>query len=140
LLLSRPIPYSTGFSSSPLVNIGKVTNKGLELSLRATPVDRRNLTWDFGLNGSTLANKIVSMGDVTPFIDAGSNQCIKPGLGLADFCFYKIVAVDSVAKRVTVTDSAVSIGSPWPKFESGFNTTAKVFRNLRIYAQVDGKF
>ena len=39
LLLRPPIAPSSGFGSSPLVNIGEVSNTGFEFALRATPID-----------------------------------------------------------------------------------------------------
>lgn len=139
LLLSLPIAPSSGFSSTPLVNIGEVVNKGLEMSLRATPVDRKNLTWDFGLSTNTLANKIVSMGSVTPFV-SNNNQCFKPGTELGAWCVPQVIRVDTVAKKAFVTDTAVDVGGSLPRYEGALHSTMTLFRNVRLYAQFDGKF
>ncbi|MEP6492467.1 MAG: SusC/RagA family TonB-linked outer membrane protein [bacterium] len=139
LLLSLPIAPSSGFSSSPLVNIGEVSNKGLEMSLRATPIDRKNFTWDFGLTTNTLSNRIVTMGTVTPFV-SGNNQCFKPGVELGAWCVSHVLRVDTVAKKAFVTDTAVAVGGSIPHYESALHTTMTLFRNVRLYAQFDGKF
>jgi hypothetical protein len=121
------------------VNIGEVQNKGFEMALRATPVDVKNLTWDLGATMNTLSNKINSMGTVTPFVSA-NNQCFKPGLQVGGWCVSKVTAVDTVAKKAFVTDTAVFVGGSIPGREAAFQTTMTLFKNFRIYAQMDGKF
>jgi TonB-dependent starch-binding outer membrane protein SusC len=138
LLLSQPLAPSSGFATNPLVNIGEVVNRGLELSMRATPIDRGRITWDAQLNVSTLHNEIVSMGDVTPFIS--NNQCFKPGYQVAAWCVPRVLVVDTVAGRATVSDTAEMVGGQLPKWEGAFNSTVTLWRNLRLYGQVDGKF
>jgi len=139
LLLSLPLAPSSGFSSAPLVNIGEVQNKGFEMSLRATPVDVKNLTWDLSGTLNTLSNKINSMGSVTPFVST-NNQCFKPGVEIGAWCVPKVVRVDTVAKKGFVTDTAVVVGGSIPGREAAFQTTFTLFKNFRIYAQMDGKF
>ncbi len=138
LIVSNPLAPSTGFSASPNVNIGTITNKGLELSARATPIDRRNLTWDLALNMSTLANKLVTVKNVTAFQD---RKCFIAGMPLAGYCNRRITKVDTVTGIVTVTDSNTNLlGSQFPGREGSLNTTITLFRKFRVYAQADGKF
>ncbi len=140
LLLSQPLPPSSGFAQNPLVNIGEVKNTGVELSFRATPVDRGNVTWDLAMNVSTLKNRITSMGSITPFVNA-NNQCFKPGVEVAAWCVTRVLSVDTVTtpNRATVSDTAELAGGQFPKWEGNLNTTVTLFRSLRLYAQVDGK-
>ena len=138
LLLPLPLPPSSGFASNPLVNIGEVTNKGLEIGLRATPVQQRNVTWDANVNVNTLSNEIVSMGNITPFVS--NNQCFKPGVEVAGWCVPQVLSVDTVAGRATVSDTAQFVGGNLPKYGGSFATTLTLFRRLRLYALVDGKF
>jgi hypothetical protein len=136
--LNLPIAPSSGFGTSPLVNIGELSNSGFELSLRATPIDRKNFSWDFGATANTLANKIVSMGSVTPFV-SGNNQCFKPGTEIGAWCVSKVLRVDTVARRAFVSDRAVDIGGSMPRFESAVHTTMTFMQKFRFYAQADGK-
>ena len=39
-------------------NIGTISNKGLEVGVNATPVQTRNFTWAFNVNGSYNKNKV----------------------------------------------------------------------------------
>jgi len=88
---------------------------------------------------NTLSNKINSMGSVTPFV-SGNNQCFKPGVELGAWCVNQVVRVDTVAKKAFVTDTAVVVGGSIPGREAAFQTTFTLFKNFRIYAQMDGKF
>ncbi|SFU47113.1 TonB-linked outer membrane protein, SusC/RagA family [Pustulibacterium marinum] len=60
LLLSRSIPNITG-SSSVIDNIGKVENKGIELTLNTVNINSGDFKWETGLNFSSFRNKIVQL-------------------------------------------------------------------------------
>ena len=61
LLQSKSIPLSSGFSSI-WVNEGTIENKGLEITLDATPVKTRDFEWNINGNISFNRNKIVKIG------------------------------------------------------------------------------
>lgn len=50
-------------ASSMTVNAGEITNKGIEVSLHATPVKTRDFAWNVNLNWSKNKNKLVRMND-----------------------------------------------------------------------------
>lgn len=60
LLLYRSIPTVTGYSNV-LDNLGKVSNKGLELSVTTRNVADRDFKWETSLNFSTNKNKIIDL-------------------------------------------------------------------------------
>jgi TonB-linked SusC/RagA family outer membrane protein len=60
LLFSNPLSATTGFTSFE-DNIGKVENKGMELTINLTPVKTKNFTWDLSFNISHNKNKVVSL-------------------------------------------------------------------------------
>ena len=138
LLLTQPLAPSSGFTSSPLVNAGAVRNRGVEIALRATAVDRKNMTLDALLNVNTLSNAITSMGNITPFV-SGNNQCFKPGVEIAAWCVPRVLSVDTIAHRSIVSDTAQVAGGQLPKLSGSFASTLTLFGALRIYAQLDGK-
>ncbi|MEO0732550.1 MAG: TonB-dependent receptor, partial [Bacteroidota bacterium] len=78
LLLQVPLPPETGFTSA-LQNFGEVENRGVELSLNATPVDRGDFSWNFRVNISQNRNEVKDIGDAE-FILATS-----PGPNQNDF-------------------------------------------------------
>jgi len=57
LLLSRPLPRSTGFSSITS-NIGEVSNRGLDLLVNAYPIDVNGFQWNTTLNLSFNKNRV----------------------------------------------------------------------------------
>lgn len=63
LLLSVAIPPTTGYSSQ-LQNIGATSNKGLEIQLSTTPIQKKNLTWNSNFNIAFNRNKVESLGGI----------------------------------------------------------------------------
>jgi TonB-dependent starch-binding outer membrane protein SusC len=59
-LIQVPDPGSTGFTGTHLVNIGEISNKGIELLLTGTPWSRPRFEWSSSLAFSTNNNKLVS--------------------------------------------------------------------------------
>ena len=59
-LVSVPDPGSTGFTGTHLVNIGEISNKGIELLLTGTALSLRRFGWDASLAFSSNNNKLVS--------------------------------------------------------------------------------
>lgn len=100
LLLSRPLPRSTGFSSIT-DNIGEVSNQGLDLLINAYPVDTRNFRWNTTLNLSFNKNRVEKL-DESSSVDqvtgkrqiltdgfVGYEMLIREGEALSTFYGYK---------------------------------------------------
>ncbi len=78
LLFSQPLPQYSGYSSL-LSNIGKVENKGFELSITSVNIDSE-LKWETSFNISTNKNKILELPDGKDiFYNAGPGHMV--GLG-----------------------------------------------------------
>ncbi|MEQ9287914.1 MAG: SusC/RagA family TonB-linked outer membrane protein [Cyclobacteriaceae bacterium] len=60
LLSSRSLPGQTGFTSV-LQNVGEVENKGLELLIHGTILNRNDFKWDAGINMTFNNNKVISL-------------------------------------------------------------------------------
>lgn len=60
ILFNVNIPYMTGFNSV-LSNIGKIRNKGLEISINTVNISTRDFVWKSTINFSTNSNEIVSI-------------------------------------------------------------------------------
>lgn len=60
LLLSADIPANTGFSNATL-NVGKLQNKGLEITLETVNVKTKDFTWSSNFNISFNRNKILAL-------------------------------------------------------------------------------
>ena len=57
LLLAQSLAHVTGFDSQ-MQNIGKIQNKGIELSLNSTNMQTRNFTWQTNFNISFIKNTL----------------------------------------------------------------------------------
>lgn len=93
LLLARPIPYTTGFSSVT-DNIGEVSNKGLDILLTTENVRKNNFTWQTTLNLNYNTNKIEKLGANNEDIltdpgFVGGNVILRVGESLSSFFGYK---------------------------------------------------
>lgn len=73
LLITRTLPDLIGFSSV-MSNLGEVENKGFELSLTSTNIQKQNFTWNTTFNFSLNRNKIIHLyGDMEDVLDADGN-------------------------------------------------------------------
>lgn len=134
LILTVPVPPSSGFNNNPFRNIGEVLNKGWEVALRGTPVSSENFRWDFNLAASTLHNELIDLGGVEPF---GTQNRFDEGLPLGVFHGYKILGIEN--DTVVVSDERVELGNLLPDFEGAFATTITLFENFALSGQLDWK-
>ena len=73
LLVNRSLPDVVGFANVQS-NLGEVDNKGLEISLNSTNMDRRNFRWSTSFNFSLNRNKIAHLyGNMVDIKDATGN-------------------------------------------------------------------
>jgi TonB-linked SusC/RagA family outer membrane protein len=91
-LLNQPIPGATGYSSV-LSNAGEVSNKGLELTLTATPVKTRNFEWTASFNVARNINRAEKL--ISPItFEAREYIRTEEGAQLGSFWLYKQLYVD----------------------------------------------
>jgi TonB-linked SusC/RagA family outer membrane protein len=159
-IVNDPIAPSTGFPGSSVVNIGRVSGWGDELSLNTRIINRRNVAWEFGTQLANNGNRIDDMGGI-PFITAGGQAQNRVGFGIGDVFMYKVRAatIDATGKVLTATCDGgtgklgleqggpdapcataprVLWGHSQPTWQIGFNTSVTIQQNLRLFARVDG--
>lgn len=61
LITNTPLDASTGYTSTT-INIGKIRNEGIELTLSATPVSFKDFSWETSLNYSRNKPKVLDLG------------------------------------------------------------------------------
>lgn len=61
LLLSVPNAPSTGMPNAVLQNVGTMYNKGIEVTLNASPIRGKNFQWNTSLNFTHNTNKVTSL-------------------------------------------------------------------------------
>ncbi len=79
-LLQVGLPVGTGYLSQ-YINAGEIENKGLELTLNATPVKTGDFTWDIAFNMGMNRNKVVKLTEnVKEFliVDSGFGRSATP--------------------------------------------------------------
>ncbi|SHM12475.1 iron complex outermembrane recepter protein [Chitinophaga jiangningensis] len=60
--------------SSRFVNAGRMLNRGLELAINGTPIQKTNFTWDVTLNASRNKNKILELVEGVSTFTLGEDQ------------------------------------------------------------------
>jgi TonB-dependent starch-binding outer membrane protein SusC len=134
LLLDRPLPLSSGFSSIT-ENIGSVENKGVEISVTTNNLTGE-LEWNTQFNISVNRNKVVKLYNDQPIDDIGrgSNR-IEEGEPIGIFYSYKSLGVDPSTGDIVFADmnhdgmitdaDRTKIGDPNPGFIGGMTNTLK---------------
>lgn len=74
LLLQTALPYYTGThitggTSAQWANVGSMTNKGIELTLNGTVINKKSFNWKTGITFSLNENEITELNSATGFID-----------------------------------------------------------------------
>lgn len=59
-LLQIPLPVATGYNLQ-YINAGDIRNRGLEVTISATPIKTHDLTWDISANFSLNRNKVIKL-------------------------------------------------------------------------------
>ncbi|MBK7030616.1 MAG: SusC/RagA family TonB-linked outer membrane protein [Bacteroidales bacterium] len=132
LLLERPIPTSTGFSTIS-ANIGSLENKGLELAITSQNI-KSDFTWNTTFNWSTNRNKITELYQDQPILDlgrGGNSVMIDEPIGV----FYGLIClgVDPTTGNLVYDDldddglitseDMTKTGDPNPDFTGGITNT-----------------
>ena len=148
-LISAIVAGSLGGPVNVRRNLGAVQNRGLEVLLTARLVDAPSVGLDFTLNGSTNANKLLSLGETPPQI--GVTTRVVEGYPLFGFWGFKILGWDDkdgdgilrynanpALNEVFVDSVASFIGYNQPRHNVSLTTGFEVLnRRLRIQALVD---
>ena len=106
LLLVVPMGFASGVTSQ-LQNVGNVVNKGIELSVNATLLQRKNLNWSISANAAYNKNEITDMGTTNDVIQGSDKQQIlRKGESLGSFYGLQFVGIvqqgEDVSKLPTV--------------------------------------
>lgn len=72
-------------------NVGKMNNRGIELTINAVPVQSRDWNWSTSLNLSHNRNKVVSVSDPTNGFNAGVLNRYNPSLGVSTATIQRII-------------------------------------------------
>jgi len=145
-LYYQPVPSSLGYSSIP-VNIGSVSNAGLDLELRGDVVRTKNVRWGLFFNMTYFENKILKLADNLNGQWIEGSRIYKEGASMYNYYLRKYAGVDhetgaalwyidetDEAGNVTTTTTTsyasatkYEIGDFLPKVYGGFGTNLEVY-------------
>ena len=147
MLYYKPVPSSLGYSTLP-VNIGSVSNAGLDLELHGVPVRTKNVTWTIFANMTYFKNKILQLSPELNGQWISGNYIYKEGESLYNFYIRKYAGVDPATGKSlwyqditdaegnvtgqTVTDvwsnaTQYETGDILPKVYGGFGTSLDAY-------------
>ena len=104
LLYGVQTPKTTGYSTVTK-NIGKIENKGWELSIAGHAFRKRAISWDVSLTLSQNKNKVLELADHTPFF-TGRDQIFyyREGHAMGEFYGFKALGIYSYDESNAYTD------------------------------------
>ncbi|WP_207422775.1 SusC/RagA family TonB-linked outer membrane protein [Desertivirga brevis] len=139
LLGSSVLNPFTGFNSVT-GNLGELTNKGIEFSLRTTNLRSANFEWATNITMSRNKNKLVNYGTISPFLNQGASKVMTnyfPGYSMYPLFAYQYAGLDNlgdptirladgtVTKRMSVAvgDDVAFQGTVIPVYSGGVSNT-----------------
>ncbi|MFR9504318.1 MAG: TonB-dependent receptor [Rikenellaceae bacterium] len=151
MLLDKSVPQTSGFSSN-FMNIGSLSNKGLEISLDAAVISKKDFTWDLGFNIAFNKSEILDLGDVDE-MSYSEDSRLNHTVGKQFYTFYlkEYYGVNPsngealwVAEDGSLTNSYndaryIYAGSPEADFTGGFNTSVR-YKNFSLSAFFEFKY
>lgn len=154
-ILERQVAPSSGYGgTTQFINGGRISKHGIELALRATPIQTSSTTWDLNFNTSTNDNKVEYLNGAQ-FLVPSTNIRNQIGYPLYSWFGKRAVTatIDPATKKVsnilcddgkggTVACSSapsVYLGRTLPKVEGAFSTTLRFLTNFRVSGMIDFK-
>lgn len=158
LLWTYPVPQPPYLVGTMLANVGDLTNKGVELSLNANIMRRKDFTWDANFSIAYNKQEITKLSNEV-FQDAGLQsgslhglrglsgiyaQIIKEGYPVGAFYGPRCIGLDKDGRYVLNTDAEGNpvneyLGSAQPKWNMGFAMNA-TYKNFDISIATYGMF
>ena len=149
LIAVRRAP-SLGRTTNQFLNLGEVSNKGLEIQATAQIVQTPNFGWSVTASAWDNRNRLVSFGDTSIkaiiFGLGGASQRHQPGYPLGgywDFPYtYQDLDGDGLisASEVTVGAQPTYQGTPFPTYGGTLSSEVNFLRHFRLYGLLDGRW
>jgi TonB-linked SusC/RagA family outer membrane protein len=145
LIWTVTIPSTTGFTAQTQ-NLGKITNKGIEVSLTLVPIKTKDFEWEISANFSKNKNLLVELAPGLDQISLGGTSSIdyvaRPGYELGLYVG-NVVATNDKGKTIvnslglpTFKDTKEVLGSSQNKYRIG-GTTSLTYKGFRLHASID---
>jgi len=153
-IVARDVAPSSGFLERQFVNIGQVSNVGVEVGINARLVDHDAIGWDLGLTFATNRNRIDKLG-LDGFLGLGWVSRHAEGYAVGSLWAPRVIEAtldpDGIVRNfacdngqgvaVTCNEEAwIYIGHPDPKVEGSLTTGLTIGNRLTIQGLLHGKF
>jgi hypothetical protein len=145
-----PAPNSSGYVSQ-IVNVGSISNKGVELALTGSPIRSKNLNWDIQVNFAKNKNTVESLASGLPFLTLASARWLgvsvvaKPGEAYGAIMGYNYqrdpngnIILDAVSRRPIQSAAREVIGNGTFDWTGGIVNTFS-YKSLTLTASIDIK-
>jgi len=141
-------PPSAGYTYRA-VNVGEITNKGIELMLTAVPVKQDNLEWNVSFTYSRNINEVKSLAEGVDALPIGSAYSgirteARPGSAYGNMIGFRfrrdpdenIIHVNGLP---AIENHESVVGNITPDWLGNLSTGLR-YRNLNLFVQFNGKF
>ena len=155
-ILLRPVPPSTGFPGNQYVNIGEISNHGLELRASVQALQRENVGLEITGNIGTTKDKIEDLGGI-PFVAfSGLPQRHVEGYPIGGMWAKRVTSAGFNAATGRAVDlmcdggpgaqpqpcaaaPVIFLGTITPKATGAVSSSLTLFKRLSLYGLVDFK-
>lgn len=147
LILDVPQIPSAGLPNALRQNVGSMYNRGLEITLSATPINGKKFTWNTSFNISTNTNRVTSLAPGLPFVivtspaGAATNEAIsitQPGYSIGMIYVIPTAGVDpATGRRIYINQAGKKVmyrhvPFSW-QYEDGTTAPAITALDRRVY-------
>lgn len=156
-LLGISLPPSMGFSQAQLRNVGKILNRGIEVSLNSTLVDASSFRWATSVNYEWSHNEILDLGDTAipdslpVYTENGGNTPVRwdyfnsigglrEGYPVGTFVSRMIVGWDPDTRKHTRSTYSTYLGQLFPDHMASWNNDFQLGQSLRLNVQLRGEW
>ncbi|WP_439555577.1 SusC/RagA family TonB-linked outer membrane protein [Dyadobacter sp.] len=148
-IVTSNIATSSGYTSA-LLNVGELSNKGIELLINGTPVRANNFTWDVSYNMAYNQSRIIKLADNLPNLSIGTgvgggliNNVVGGTYGEV-WGYNKKTdnngnVVFNTASGYAVRGDLQKLGNGIPPLTMGITNNFK-YKNFSLNILIDGKF
>jgi outer membrane cobalamin receptor len=156
-LLGIALPPSLGFSSAQLRNVGKILNRGIEVSVNSTLMDASSFRWAMGVNYEWSHNEILDLGDTAipdslpVYTENGGDTPVRwdyfnslggfrEGYPVGTFVSRMIVGYDPSTNKHTRSTYNTYLGQLFPNHLASLNNDFQFGESVRLNVQLRGEW
>jgi len=150
-IVSVPISLASGYTNA-ILNSGELSNKGVELLLEVTPIQKADFSWDAGFNFAYNKSEVLKLAEgINTFsigTSANGNAFINNQVGMPFGGIYGYrmarnaqgrIIYDTNSNLPVQTDNNQYLGNGVHPYTMGLTNTFK-YKNFSLDVLVDGKF